>query len=42
VIRSGEKDDDSATFAEEPTMPGIGLAPLAIPDFKGPGKKGGT
>jgi serine/threonine protein phosphatase PrpC len=34
VIHSGESDDDSATFAEEPTMPGIGIAPLPIPDLK--------
>ncbi|MEO7113879.1 MAG: Stp1/IreP family PP2C-type Ser/Thr phosphatase [Polyangiaceae bacterium] len=33
VIHSGDRDDESATFAEEPTMPGIGLSPLPIPDL---------
>jgi protein phosphatase len=33
VIHSGDQEDDSATFAEEPTMPGIGIAPLPLPDL---------
>ena len=38
VIRNEENaGDESATFAEEPTMPGIGLNPLPVP----PGTSGG-
>ncbi len=33
VIHSGDQEDASDTFADEPTMPGIGLAPLPIPDL---------
>jgi len=43
VIRSGEAGEVSDTFAEEPTMPGIGIGPLPTPfDPKpsGSGKKG--
>jgi hypothetical protein len=34
VIHSGASNDDSAAFAEEPTMPGIGIGPLPTPDAK--------
>ena len=43
VIRSGEAGEVSDTFAEEPTMPGIGIGPLPTPfepKPSGSGKKG--